>query len=182
MDNLVIRNKIYDILMSEEIIAEIKENMDFLLFYIPEINDMIGFLHKHPHHHLDVWDHTLYALSLSEKNFNVRLALLFHDIGKPHCFLEGDVRHFTNHHIESEKITRDILNRLEYEEEYINYICYLVYYHDIPISKKDIIENYDLSFERYLVQKCDALAHHPDKLEKRKKYINNIKNKLKEYR
>ena len=49
---------------------------------------MIGFDHKHPHHHLDVFNHTLYALSLSKKDFSIRMALLFHDISKPYCYVE----------------------------------------------------------------------------------------------
>ena len=32
----------------------IKENESILVGYIPEIQSMIGFDHKHPHHHLDV--------------------------------------------------------------------------------------------------------------------------------
>ena len=28
------------------------------------------------------------------------------------------------------------------------------------------------------IQRCDALAHHPDKLEKRKKYLDEIYNKI----
>ena len=54
----------------------IKENESILVGYIPEIQSMIGFDHKHPHHHLDVWEHTKLALSLSNNDIDVRLALL----------------------------------------------------------------------------------------------------------
>ena len=65
-----------EILLSDNIIESINNNIDYLLKIIPEIKDMIGFDHKHPHHHLDVWNHTLLALSLSPKDFDIRLSLL----------------------------------------------------------------------------------------------------------
>lgn len=45
--------KLYEILISEDIVSSINENLDYLLEIIPEIKPMIGFEHKHPHHHPD---------------------------------------------------------------------------------------------------------------------------------
>ena len=39
--------------------------------------------------------------------------------------------------------------------------------------------NYDLYKTLYKIQKCDGLAHHPEKLEKRKKYLFEIEEILK---
>ena len=82
---------LYDILLAEDVVLAIKNNMDYLLDIIPELKYMMGFDHKHPHHHLDVWNHTLYALSLSKRDFDVRFALLLHDIGKPFSYQEGNL-------------------------------------------------------------------------------------------
>ena len=169
---------LYDILLAEDVVLAIKNNMDYLLDIIPELKYMMGFDHKHPHHHLDVWNHTLYALSLSNRDFEVRLALLLHDIGKPFSYQEGDVRHFKNHPEVSMKMTEDILRRLGFNRNDIKKICYLVKNHDNPITDDQINDDYDLVLKLYDVQYCDALAHHPDKLEKRKKYLNDIKKKL----
>ena len=163
---------LYHILMNSNVKESISTNIDYLTTLIPEIKSMIGFEHKHPHHHLDVWNHTLYALSLSEKDFDLRLALLLHDIGKPFCFSEvNGIRHFFNHPYVSSEISKTILNRLGFNEQYINKICYLIRLHDTPITKKDTNKENDLLWTRYLMQECDALAHNPDKLEKRKKYL-----------
>lgn len=167
-----------NILLNDDIVKSINENLDYLLELIPEIKNMIGFEHKHPHHHLDVWNHTLLALFLSNKDFDVRLSLLLHDIGKPFSYQEGKVRHFKNHNIVSANMSKEILNRLGYDKNYIDYICYLIKYHDTKISDKQITQNYDLCLKLYEIQKCDALAHHPDKLEKRKEYLNEIEKKL----
>ncbi len=168
-----------DILLSDDIVNEINNNMDYLLKIIPEIKSMIGFEHKHPHHHLDVWNHTLLALSLSEKDYDVRLTLLLHDIGKPYSYQDEEVRHFRNHAIVSSNISYIILNRLGYDSNYINYICSLIKLHDTKISYEQIQNNYEFCKTLYEIQRCDALAHHPDKLNKRKEYLKNIKLLLK---
>ena len=167
-----------EILLSKDIVTSITDNLDYLLSIIPEIKYMIGFDHKHPHHHLDVWNHTLLALSLSKCDIDERLTLLLHDIGKPFSYQDGEVRHFKNHPIVSSNMSKEILKRLNYKDDYIDYICYLILNHDTPISDKQIEENYDLCLKLYEIQKCDALAHHPDKLEKRKDYLKNTKERL----
>ena len=168
--------KLYSILMSDNIEKTIKENQEYLVSLIPEIKNIIGFEHKHPHHNLDVWEHTLYALSLSEKDFNLRIALLLHDIGKPFCFVEEKgVRHFPNHPVVSSQISLNLLTRLGFKNDYINKICYLIRLHDTPIKEEELIEKGDLIETRYFMQECDALAHNPEKLEKRKEYLDSVK-------
>ena len=166
------------ILLSENIVESINKNYEYLLQKIPEIKNMIGFEHKHPHHHLDVWNHTLLALSLSENDYDIRLCLLLHDIGKPFSYQDEEVRHFRNHAKVSANISKEILHRLGFDDDYIKYICYLIENHDNPISDEQIVNNYDLCLKLLKIQKYDALAHHPDKLEKRKKYLSKTKEKL----
>lgn len=169
-----------DILLEDDILKSIEENLDYLLDIIPELKYMIGFLHKHPHHHLDVWNHTLLALSLSKNDFDIRLCLLLHDIGKPFSYQEdGDIRHYKNHPKVSSYIARLILSRLGYDINYINKICYLIEKHDSKIDIEQIKQDYDICLKLYEVQRCDALAHHPEKLEKRKKYLLKTKKLLK---
>ena len=180
MNNIEI---LYNILMNDDIVFSINDNLDILLIIIPELRFEIGFEHKHPHHHLDVWDHTLLALSMSEKNFDIRLSLLLHDIGKPFCFTEIDgIRHFTGHPVISKEITKEILVRLGFHPQMINEICFLVLKHDSLITKTEMKQNIELIKKLYEIQKCDALAHHPDKLEKRKKYLKRIKERIDSYK
>lgn len=172
---------IQELLTSEEVIDNIKNNLDELLKIIPELKDMIGFDHKHPHHHLDVFEHTLLALSKSENDFEIRLVLLLHDIGKPHCYIDAEVRNFKGHPKVSKEISLNILKRLNYTDRFIEEVCYLIEKHDDIITSDEIKNNYNLAYKRYLIQECDALAHHPEKLEKRIKYLEKTKTKFKEY-
>ena len=171
------KERLYEILMDDDIVSSIDNNIDELLTMIPEIIPCIGFEHKHPYHHLDVWQHTLYSLSFAPKNFVIRLTLLLHDIGKPLSCKEGEdgVRHFKGHPIISCEMAYNILNRLGYDEDFINEICYLVKYHDDDIKEEDIKDNYDLLLLRFQIQYCDALAHNPDILYKKEKYLDNTK-------
>lgn len=172
------KDKLRKILMNDNIIDSINNNLDILLNLIPELKDMIGFKHNHPHHHLDVWNHTLLGLELSPKNFEIRLVLLLHDIGKPHSYQDREIRHFKGHPKVSSKISFKILKRLNFSDEEILEICYLIEQHDTPITTKEITRNKELAIKKFKVQICDALAHNPTKLEKRIAYLNYINKKL----
>ena len=160
------REKLYNILVSDDVVGSINENLDYILSVIPELKMTIGFDHRHPHHHLDVWNHTLLALSYSPNDFYIRLVLLLHDIGKPFSYQEGKVRHFKGHASRSSEMAYYILIRLNFDRDVISKVCYLIREHDNPINDNEISCNYDLSLLKFRIQCCDVLAHNPVKLEK----------------
>lgn len=164
-------NELKDILLYDDVVLSINSNIDLLFSLIPELKYMVGFDQKHPHHHLDVWQHTLLALSFSLNDFDIRLSLLLHDIGKPFSYQDEEVRHFRNHAVVSKMMSYDILKRLDFDDDFIDKICYLIEKHDSIITDKDVKKDFELEYKRYEIQKCDALAHNPDKLDKRIKYL-----------
>ena len=164
-------NELKDILLYDDVVLSINNNIDLLFSLIPELKYMVGFDQKHPHHHLDVWQHTLLALSFSLNDFDIRLSLLLHDIGKPFSYQDEEVRHFRNHAVVYKMMSYDILKRLDFDDDFIDKICYLIEKHDSIITDKDVKKDYELEYKRYEIQKCDALAHNPDKLDKRIKYL-----------
>jgi len=170
------RDSLEGILRSQDVVTTIKSNLDIMLSIVPEIGPMIGFDHMHPHHHLDVWEHTLLAISNApEDEFDTRLALLFHDIGKPHSWSQDNkIRHFYGHAGVSAIITRNVLERLGYEPAYVDEICDIVKHHDDAITRKDIENDRARAIKLFKVQICDSLAHNPEKNQKRLKYIEDI--------
>ena len=170
------RDYVTRLLLEENVVDAIRADEERLLTIIPELRRTVGFDHRHPHHHLDVWEHTLLALSVSERSLSVRLALLLHDSGKPHCFTEGEVRHFRGHHIKSAEIAESVLRRLDFDIETASEVITLVRRHDTAMTERDIEENLRLSKLLFEVQRCDTLAHNPLHNERRMEYLARTEN------
>lgn len=99
---------------------------------IPELEQGIG-VTQNKHHRYTVYEHLLRSLDYAaSKDYNrsVRLAALFHDIGKPKVKEgEGLNSTFYNHEIVSAKMTAKILSRLKFSKEESEKIIKLVRYH-----------------------------------------------------
>ena len=108
------------------------EKTGLLKQFIPEIEKSIG-VTQNKHHIYPVWEHLWRSLDYaSQKNYSleVRLASLFHDIGKP-VTKEGQGKEatFYNHEIVGAKIVRQIFNRLRFPKNQAEKIIRLVRYH-----------------------------------------------------
>lgn len=55
-----------------------------LHFMLPELAMQVGWDQDSPYHELDLWEHTIKTVCLTEKDINLRWAALLHDIGKPY--------------------------------------------------------------------------------------------------
>lgn len=85
-------------------------------------------------HNFDVLDHLFYACDgAPAEKLNVRIAALFHDIGKPSAKKSinepVETVTFYMHEQHSEKITKTVLTRLKFSNEMINNVCHLVREH-----------------------------------------------------
>ena len=178
-DFISFKSKVEKSLTGNNVAELINENMEYLLTLIPEIKYMIGFEHKHPHHHLDVWEHTVEVLrNLNTNDLELNMAALLHDIGKPFSYQDEEVRHFHGHPEISCKIAQQILTRLGYDEEFKKRVLYLIKTHDTIIDTSNLDNDLEMIQRRLQLQYADAKAHHPDKIEKRLKFLNDIKAQL----
>lgn len=116
--------------------AILREFSDVLCVMIPEIAPCIGFLQQNPRHKWDVFAHTLCALSHTPQDEILRLAILFHDIGKPACFSldEKGVGHFYGHAEQSARLCAKILRRLRYDGKTAELVTELVRAHDLYLQ------------------------------------------------
>lgn len=99
---------------------------------IPELEKGIG-VTQNKHHIYTVWEHLWRSLEYSckkEYSLEVRMASLFHDIGKPYT-KEGDGKDatFYNHEWQGAKITTRILDRLKFPKNKSEKIIKLVRCH-----------------------------------------------------
>ena len=127
------------------------EYSDVLCQIIPDIKPMIDFDPKDRWNCYDVWKHTMKSMDRlyinNEKDADIitRLALLFHDIGKPHCEVKHDERGFRTYEDNpqiSAKMTYKILRDLKFSNEIVGYVTQLISYR--CVSFEDYIPMVDL--------------------------------------
>lgn len=85
-----------------------------------------------PHHCFSVGEHTLKAMEYVRPEKILRLALLFHDLGKAETKTtdEKGQDHFHGHPEKSEEMARNILRRLRFDNDTIRKVTLLVRFHE----------------------------------------------------
>ncbi len=109
------------------------ENTGIMSIFIPELLPGRGCIQsdKRGFHDFDVLDHLFYACDGAPvEKLNVRLAALFHDIGKPAVKkLTDNTITFYNHERLGADLTEIILTRLKFPNAVINNVCHLIREH-----------------------------------------------------
>ena len=130
-----VRDEVDKILASSQpsIAFRLMEQTGLLKLFLSELADGRGVEQK-GFHQFDVLDHSLYACDYAAaKNYphEVRLAALFHDVGKPAVrgIDETGVYTFYGHEEVSANMCREILERLKYPNAVIEKVCHLTKEH-----------------------------------------------------
>lgn len=112
-------------------ILKILSDKKILEIIIPEWKDCRGFNQRNIHHIYTVDEHILQALKETGMDLITRLAIFFHDIGKPKCFSLGEdgKGHFYNHELISAEIAKEIMGRLRYDKNSIEKVYRIIQYH-----------------------------------------------------
>lgn len=99
---------------------------------LPEFDRLMEVAQNNPHHIYNVGEHTLHALDHVEPDTTLRLAVLFHDFGKPlvETVNEEGISSFAGHAEVSEKLTHQIMRRLKFDNRTLNRVKRLVRWHD----------------------------------------------------
>ena len=103
---------------------------------LPEFDRCMDTPQNTPHHKYTVGEHIIHSLAEIEPDKYCRLAMLFHDLGKPVTVTtdEEGVDHFKGHAVVSADMAKDILRRLKFDNDTIHRVSRLVYYHDYGIG------------------------------------------------
>lgn len=140
---------------------------DILGVVIPELTPMVGFEQHNVHHCYDVYTHTAVAVDHVPPELKLRLAMLFHDIGKPATFSMGEdgQGHFYGHPKVSAALAEQILVRLRAPKHLREAVVRLVRVHDWPLSTEPRLIRRRLQqlgeegfFDLLRVQKGDTAA------------------------
>jgi len=185
-----INSEFCKIVASNQFCVELVLYPDVFSLFIPELKDMIDFQQNNPYHAYDVFGHTIHAIEKCESDdLIVRLAVFFHDFGKPHSYQDGEdgIRHFKGHGKVSADITDSIMKRLRFDNGTRNNVVELVYYHDATFEvgkkyvKRWLNKIGEKQFRRLLeVGKADIKGQKTDYEKSRIEKVNNIEDILEE--
>ncbi|MGI9648330.1 MAG: CCA tRNA nucleotidyltransferase [Acidimicrobiia bacterium] len=106
--------------------------------FIPEVPALA--LEQDPHHrHKDVLAHTLAVVDKTPARLEIRLAALYHDVGKPGTreFGPGGIVSFHHHEVVGARLARRRLRHLQFPKQVVRDVSQLVYLHMRPHTFKD---------------------------------------------
>jgi poly(A) polymerase/tRNA nucleotidyltransferase (CCA-adding enzyme) len=103
---------------------DLMRRLGLLKIFMPELLEGVGVEQK-IYHSTDVYHHLLRTVNMAPKD--IRLAALFHDIGKPSKIMPNG--HFYGHDIEGEKMVRNIMKRMKFSKAEIERTANLVRHH-----------------------------------------------------
>ena len=145
MINLVSRERIRDELVKLIILSPpsegilMLEELGLLEMILPELQAAVGFEQKSPYHHEDLFRHSLSVMDRTRPDLSLRLAALFHDLGKIEAerFIardpadEQDYYVYWGHQEGSLKKSRNIMKRLRFPKQLREEVEFLVCHHMI---------------------------------------------------
>jgi tRNA nucleotidyltransferase (CCA-adding enzyme) len=149
----------------------LREYHDVIAEFLPELEACVGFAQNSKYHHLDVFEHSLAALSFCKTDDQItRLSILLHDVGKPLTYTEDERGgHFSGHAAIGVELTRRIMRRLRFDNATTDAVLLLVERHDLPIAAEERAVKRlmrRMSEENILrlmeIKRCDRLAHAPE--------------------
>ena len=131
-----IRDEFIKIIMSSNPMQGllISQKLGMLKYISTELESAVG-IEQNGHHAFDVFEHSLRSLNHAasrEFDLEIRLAALFHDIGKVKTRRFDETKKdytFYGHEVVSERVTKKILEELKFEKKVVEKVCRLVRWH-----------------------------------------------------
>ena len=162
-----IASELQKMIVGKNIYSVLNDFRDILAVIIPEFIPCFDFDQKNDWHVYDVYQHIIHSVQNIDNDRILRLAMLFHDIGKPRVFSVDDngIGHFYDHNKVSHDMSIDIMKQLKFDNDTISQVALLVMYHDYVIqeNKKSIRKliskiGYDNAKKLLKVKCADNLA------------------------
>lgn len=109
---------------------------DIFAEIIPPLGAEIGYEQGSKYHNSTLWEHTARAVEAAPPTVEMRLSMLFHDLGKPSCRTVGEDGecHYYGHGEVSAKMTDEILRALKCDNALRERVVEIVRFHDIPVD------------------------------------------------
>lgn len=174
--------EIKKILVFDNIDKYMDEYREIFFEIIPELKECNDFDQHNDYHIYDVYSHTINVVKNAPKNIYLRLASIFHDIGKPRAFEldEKQVGHFLGHANISNDIFKNFADKYKLDNKTKKIVSDLVLYHEDDLSSKNNkIYNFYKKFNMNRIEMLFDLKR-ADIMSQNQKYIARIEdiNKL----
>ncbi len=106
------------------------DTLGLLHYILPEVEQLKG-VDQSPHHHFDVFNHTMMVFQSVSPRLELRWAALLHDIAKPKTRTVDDkgITHFYEHEDIGAEMAKDILSRLKFSNDFIERVAKMVKLH-----------------------------------------------------
>ena len=103
---------------------------------LPPLGQQIGYEQGSKYHNSTLYEHTARSVEAAPPETALRLAMLFHDMGKPLCKTVGSDGqcHYYGHAEHSAKIADELLRELKCSNALRERVCHIVRYHDAPVD------------------------------------------------
>ena len=176
------------IILSNNIDKYLDEYREVFFEIIKELIPCNNFNQHNSYHIYDIYTHTINVVKNTPPNLYLRLAALFHDIGKPLAFKldEKGIGHFLDHPLISANIFADFANKYKIDNKTKKIVSELILYHDDELSsknnkiynfyKKFNMNNIELLFELKIADIKSQNPSYIDRIDKIKeleiKYLN----------
>lgn len=124
------------LLCGNEVMRVLMDFSEIFARIIPALAPLIGYEQGSKYHNSTLYEHTARAVQAAPPTIQMRLAMLFHDIGKPQCRSvdENGECHYYGHCEISAKMTNEILRMLKCDNALREHVVEIVRYHDIPVD------------------------------------------------
>lgn len=131
-----IQMELNKILLTNPTVLDRPYSIHLLQEIMPEFTLLRTIQQNNPWHSYNAYTHSIKATEIIEPELHLKLAMLFHDLGKYDTLTTDDngIDHFYNHGIVSCDKAREILKRLRYSNEMIDKVCLLIKEHDRRIE------------------------------------------------
>jgi len=159
-------NKLLELAEKPSIGFRLMNQTGLLEHILPELAQTVGIDQPGGYHRWDVFEHTLHTVDALPLDLKVRLAGLFHDVGKPAAkqIVENGAT-FYNHDKLGGRLAEQALKRLRYSNETIKQVCLLIDKHMFSENAGDkgirrLIHRVgtDLIFDLIELRRADTIA------------------------
>jgi len=145
------------------------------------------------HTHKDVLAHTIAVVRNTRPELVVRLAALFHDVGKPksRSIADGGVS-FNHHEVVGARMTEERLRALRYPNDIVDDVVKLVYLHlrihtyamgwTDKAVRRYVRDAGDLLDELNHLQRCDCTTRNPNRARALQRRMDDLERRIEELR